>query len=273
MFCERPSFVLAVSHCPWRADRVESMKRIRPLLRSGWLLDYREITDRVPLWQWSYAMWLWAVESGGSSGATHAVFLQDDLDMHPELPGVIAAMVSEKSNRLIGLIANHPYAQRSLAIGHAWYLSSECLGSGYIFPMPLLRLFVEWRSGLSSERAQTSAEDYLITTWIHMTGRRTWHPVPAPIDTRRDIRSTNEGPAYPFQRSYARWDAAAASGRDLTARSAWVQEESPVDYGFDAGGAHADRRLGIDPGYPPKIDADMLAEHARIERAEAAAAG
>lgn len=264
-----PAFVLAVSHTPWVAARVKSLARMREILRpTENTVGYHEVTDRLPNWQWSQRMWMWAHAEARATGATHAVFLQDDLDLHPLFWPVLRAAVGAVHNRVISLIANHPYSRRAADRGDGWFLASECLGSGYVLPAPLLHAFLEWRSHLPTGRLRSTNEDFLITCWVNATRRRTWHPVPSLIDHRRDIASTNPRDKYPFRRSYVRWDAAAVADRDVRLVDTWRPEREPLDFGFDA--TSGDVALGVDPGHPPwRQEPAILAEHARIVRDEA----
>ena len=263
-----PTFVLAVSHTPWVPARVESLARMRETLRpANNTLRYHEVTDRLPNWQWSQRMWTWAHAETRATGATHAVLLQDDLDLHPLFWPVLRAAVGAAHNRVISLIANHPYSRRAVDRGDHWFLTSECLGSGYVLPAPLLHAFLEWRSRLPTGRLRSTNEDFLITCWVNATRRRTWHPVPSLIDHRCDIASTNPRDKYPFRRSYVRWDAAAVAHQDVRLVDTWRPEREPLDFGFDA--TSGDIPLGVDPGWPPsRQDPAILAEHARIVRDE-----
>ena len=262
------SFVLAVSHTPWVRARAENMERMRTILKPPeTAVAYREVTDKLPNWQWAERMWTWAAQAAQTHGATHSVFLQDDLDLHPDFTDVMRAMIESVHNRVIGLIPNHPYGRRAMVQGDRWFLTSECLGSGYILPTELLLAFLRWRSTQPSWRIRTTNEDFLITCWVNATRRRTWHPVPSPVDPRRDIQSTNPSDLYPFRRSYVRWDASVACGLDLTSSTTWHPARPPMDFGFDA--KTASIALGKDPIRPPSHqDPAIFEEHARIVREE-----
>ena len=265
---EPPKFVLAISHMPWVPARVENMNRMRAVLRpEESAVVYREITDRAANWEWSGRMWAWAAEAARAHGATYAVCLQDDLDLHPDFWHVLRAMIGAVHNRVLGLIANHPFARRAVARGDRWFLTSECLGSGYVLPIPLLDSFLRWRAAQPPWRIRRSNEDFLITCWVNATRRRTWHPVPSPIDHRRDIASTNPSDRYPFRRSYVRWDAAAVASLDLASSATWLPAQPPLDFGFVA--TAGDVELGLDPVQPPhRQSRPILDEHARIVREE-----
>jgi hypothetical protein len=266
-----PKFALAISHTPWNPPRVANMVQMRAVARPDTCVAYREITERMPNWQWSGLMWQWASDAAQAhSEITHAVFLQDDLMLHPEFQDVLRAVVTAVPNRLLSLMPNHPYARRSLARSDAWYLTSDCLGSGYVFPIIVLDEFLRWRSRQSASRIQSTCEDYLVTCWVNATGRRTWHTVPGLIDHRRDIETTNPSIGYTFRRSYAPWTARECVQRTLTDAASWAATKSPLDFGFDPTGAHPEFPLGMDPVRTPSYqDRVILAEHNRIERAEA----
>lgn len=250
----QPSFALAVSHCPWRADRAATMERVRPTIaRPG--TPYCEITDRAPNHVWSRKMWGW----GASQATTHTVYLQDDLRIHDQFWPVVEAMVRAVPNRVISLISNHPLSDRALAEGHAWFRMSETLGSGYIVPTVLMGAFLEWRDHNPAHVVADTCEDFLLTRWEAATGRRSWCPIPTVIQTIDDIATTNPKISYPFRRSYITWDDPRVAGRPITDVAFWTPQQPPPDFGPSVGN---DSRLPRGPF----ANQDILDAHYRLAR-------
>ena len=248
-----PTFSLAVSHCPWVAERAANMERLRPaIVRPG--VTYREITDRAPNSVWSRIMWGW----GAVQPVTHCVFLQDDIRLcgrHGFWP-VIEAMVRAVPNRIISLISNHPFSERALAKGHAWFRMCETLGTGYIIPTPLMGAFLDWRDRQSLEYLYTTCEDFLITTWQYTTGRKSWCPVPTILQTMdAEISSTNPDISYPFQRSYFTADDVDKNLADI---AYWTPASEPPDFGYC---------VSSDSRFPkgPFVNDEVLAAHYRLK--------
>ena len=239
------------------------MDGVRPILkRDG--TPYREITEREPNWAWSRRMWGWGVEQT----VTHGIYLQDDLYISDDFWLVVDAMVRAVPNRVISLISNHPLSERSLASGHAWFLMCDCLGSGYIFPTMLMKAFLDWRDGLG-EVARTYNEDFLITCWQFLTGRRSWCPVPTVIQTHHDdeVQTTNAREArYLFRQAYITWKLASAAGLPITTRDYWLPTTySPIDFGFHVQHRQAagiDSRTGLPMQFEPTEE--VLEAHCRL---------
>jgi hypothetical protein len=224
---ERPSFALAISHCPWRPDRAQNMVAMRDVLKrfSG---PYHEETERAPNHVWSRRMWGW----GARQSVTHTVYLQDDLVVAPRFWYVVEAMVRAVSNHVIGLISNHPMSERALAGGDRWYRMCETLGSGYIVPTDLMRRYLPWRDAIPEHEAAAQCEDFLFTKWQYLQGLQSWCPVPSVIQTRDDIQTTNPTIAYPYRQSYLTWEDPRAAGFDLSDEASWRPRRLPPDFGI-----------------------------------------
>jgi hypothetical protein len=210
------SFALGVPHTPWFPARVESLRR---LIGSLYLFDdpeevgplhvvgpnlkiegVRIFTDRAPYDVWSGQMWRWGVETG----ATHFLTLQDDAMVAPNFWPALRGMVEAAPDRVIGLESVH---QLSLACPGRWYTTSEGLiGVGYVVPVPMLRSFLEWRSGsLCKGGIESVTEDTLICTWALVTGHRIWHPMPTIIDHDTEIPSTYGNDGHTHRRPLVTW--------------------------------------------------------------------
>ena len=248
----RQSFALAVSHTPWRADRVENLERMRPSLMKTHHLAHRVFDEKAPNWKWSRDMWGW----GASQSVTHTVYVQDDLELAEDFWLMVKAMVAANPNNVIALLSNHPFAVRAAVAGHNWYKCCEVLGAGYVFPTALMGAFLEWRDGRSQGEIKSTNEDAMMTNWLWMTGRRAWNPIPAPIQSQNDIiDSTNprEG-RYLFRASYVfakpkdRWDA----------YGYWVPRLHVEDYGYSVSDA---KPGGGDWPQGPPVSPDVLRAH------------
>jgi hypothetical protein len=111
----RPFFTCSIQHTPWRPDRVEAYKDMKPELMSGIRTAYQVVDDRMThstTWaefktHLAMKQWTWALDY---PDATHHVFMSDDLHLAPGFWGILEAMVSAKPDAVIGLLSNHPDA-------------------------------------------------------------------------------------------------------------------------------------------------------------------
>jgi hypothetical protein len=253
-----PTFAVGVSHCPWLPDRVANMALVRPLLaRPG--TSYTEVTDRAKNWVWSRKLWGWGA---AQLGASHVVFLQDDLRFSPAFWAVLEAMVRARPNRVISLVSNHPMSERALVAGHPFFTMCECLGTGYVFPSALLHVFLDWRDRMPVSELAITNEDFQITRWLFETGRKVWCPIPTVLQTQDDaITSTTpvDG-AYAYRRSYVDWEDPRVAGVPITSVDYWRGRpgRTPPDFGTTV---ERDYRV---PGPQTFSDSLVQAAHRRI---------
>jgi hypothetical protein len=245
----RQTFALAVSHTPWRADRVENLERMRPILMKTHHLAHRVFDEKAPNWKWSRDMWGWGV----SQSVTHTVYVQDDLELAEDFWPMVKAMVAANPNNVIALLSNHPFAVRAAAAGHNWYKCCEVLGAAYVFPTAMMGAFLEWRDTRTEGIIKSTNEDAMMTNWLWFTERRAWNPIPAPVQSKNDvIDSTNprEG-GYLFRASYV----FAGKGfnyrpLDWINQAYWEIRPHVEDYGYSVSRSTPDMRDGWPQGPP-----------------------
>jgi len=197
------SLSIAVPHCPWIPERVESMAKIRQALfvqdKYEWyahvgqrigFVAYKEFRDREPHYEWNVKLWRWSVEQR----ASHCLFLADDTVLGPHAISIVLAMLEAVPDQPIGLSSQHPSAPSVLRSGHHWYrcVSPWLVGWAYLLPKPLLAAFLRWHSQQSPAllRGNVSADDQLINMFLASIRCPTWHPLPTPFDHDLQIGSS-----------------------------------------------------------------------------------
>ena len=204
---ESVTFSLAIPHCPWVPERVESVQRLERLLgirhfdqdagrdyvipgrRPHQYTDHVAwFTDREPNHSWSGKLWKW----GYSTGATHLVQLQDDVIVDANFWPNLRAMCEAVPDQIIGLESVHPLSRQVYDNGGNWYTTADGLiGVGYVLPRAVLAELLEWRSArLRPGAIEAISEDTLIDVFCMSTGRKVWHPVPTIIDHDVAMAST-----------------------------------------------------------------------------------
>lgn len=218
------TFALAVPHAPWIPGREESLGRLysglglNPYQRVDTMgvsvMDNVCLSERLPNWEWSEQLWCW----GARTTATHLVQLQDDVIPSPRFWPCLHAMVSARPHLPIGLHSVHPRAVQLAASGCRGYTTSDGLvGVGYVLPMPLVRVFLEWRTAcLKPGAIEAITEDTLLCVWMMACNVTCWHPLPTIIDHDVDLASTYGNDAHSNRRAPVRWDTGGAQ---------WVPEE------------------------------------------------
>lgn len=234
-------FSLAISHTPWIAERVESMRRLALQLGvpyeskheppEGLGIDYRIVEDRVANDVWSERMWSWAAETT----ATHCVFLQDDVEVAPNFWPALRAIVEARPDDVVGLEVAHPAARMLALEDFRLFTTSDMLiGPGYVVPREQLVEFLEWRKTRLVDGWRTAGadgkpgltEDTMIGLWCMTTGRRIVHPVPTIIDHDTSIPSTYGNDDHTHRKPYVTWKDAEHCGHawepaDLEAPGFW----------------------------------------------------
>ena len=80
------------------------------------------------------------------------------------------------------------------------------VGVGYVVPVPILKVFLEWRAtNLCKGAVESVTEDTLLCVFGVVTGRRFLHPTPTIIDHDTSIASTYGNDAHGHRRPVVTW--------------------------------------------------------------------
>ena len=198
---------------------------------SGVLHVAKAFTEKAKPHVWAEKLLRWGLEQAETLGVTHLVQLQDDVIPAPNFWKAAAALVEAYPDQLLGLETAHPLAPQLAADPDETIriitTTDGLIGVGWIFPIPLVREFLEWRATkLKPGGIEAITEDTLIGVWCLATGRRVFHPVPTLIDHDLSLESTYGNDAHANRRPTVRWDMANQFGdawdaRELEAPNFW----------------------------------------------------
>lgn len=219
---EDVSFALVINHTPWRPERVRAlasmMSALDPLhdtrVSDVWVndVDWRGFD-----WQahgkveWLRDQLKWAAEA---KGATHAVFMTDDLHIAPEFWAILSAMVAGSGARAIGLLSNHWLGPQLYRAGRTAYRAAAWMvGPAMCFDVALVRDFrayFEARADGDPKVPGTKGYANDDSTWneyLTKHGIPSWHPLPTIVEHRGDLDSTvGHGDRYSRERvSWRLW--------------------------------------------------------------------
>jgi len=213
------SFSLVVNHAPWALDRLpKAISLISSFDGPSFMhnVDYRSggPNPKGEPVDFTLAQWRWSA----TKTVDHHVFMTDDLNLAPRFWEILAAMVSSATGRILGLLSNHPHATTLAAEGARWYrTNSWVVGPCYVVPhayMVRLLLWAEKRGPAGSVDGLGWSDDSELNEWItHEGPGETFHPIPTPIEHRREIstwRHTGHGDDYSHERvswrDYDKWN-------------------------------------------------------------------
>src|ERR1700690_463590 len=201
-----------VSHTPWVPERVESYKRLCAQLEEQGV-THTPWTERAPNHVWSDHMW---ADACGHPGATHALFLQDDVKLAPNFWRALHALVDARPDVVICLESEHQMIVPLAEEGVCGVTTPDGLiGPGYVFPLKMLAEARAWRTSALAPGvlAQLEAmpkppfgEDTLLGLFCAATGRDIFMPVPSLIDHDISISSTYDNDSHGRRRPLVRWD-------------------------------------------------------------------
>lgn len=186
-------YVIGVSHCKADPRRVDSLKRlgIRP--------DFIEDTPGHHS-VWAPKMWRTTGAIAHNAGASHCVFLQDDVTVHGDFP---------LREDVVCLHTPHPRFKAAFDAGYSWASSVDgMVGNGYIIPLGILVEFLRFREEeFLPEVLIELNEDAQIGLFCMATNRRIYHPLPSPIDHDTSIPSTWGADGHLHRRPCVPWNA------------------------------------------------------------------
>lgn len=147
--------------------------------------------------------WEWSLESG----ASHCLFMTDDLHLAPGFYDILLAMVTARPEAIIGLLSNHPKGPSLWAEGHRGYrCNSWVVGPAYLVPRIHLEPFVAWYKALRDDGEAGGRrwynDDSALNDWNTNHGPgASWHPLPTIVEHRADLPSTvGHGDKYSRER-------------------------------------------------------------------------
>lgn len=139
--------------------------------------------------------WRAALASAGRCGETHAVFLDDDVNVCDQFVWHTRRIIAAKPDSVIALHTALPEAISAHARGERWLTTDDgILGPANIWPIPKLREFMAWRasSALVNGTIEASAKfgsDVLMGLFCsemgYRVGYRVHHPLPTLV--RHDL--------------------------------------------------------------------------------------
>ena len=206
---------IAYAHTPWIEERAASMARLMARVkneqlqtRGGGFLCHEEkcFNERMPNHLWSDIMWRWAL----STGATHALFLQDDVVIAPKFFSILHAMICEPParDRVVALHLPSPRARDVFREGRTRWVASRdgLVGFAYVMSRAKLEAFLEWKdTKLAARAAERTSEDSLIDAWALDAGEAILHPVPTIVDHDLELASTYGNDRHTERRPLVTW--------------------------------------------------------------------
>ena len=231
---------LVVTHAQHVPERRAPMQRLRDLLgthpdHDEWALGpYYENTLRAKNHEWSEHQWRWA--AGFADDVTHVLFLQDDQVVPENLAAIVEAMVEAVPGEILSFHTTHRIAREMAREGRTWLTTSDyCVGTGYVWPAPLLREFLAWReTRVRPGWLERIHEDDLMGLFALTTGRRIWQPVPSPIKHDLTLESLGGTGDTPNRSPLVTWDMGADfnwTPADLEDPLWWTPQKHVPDIG------------------------------------------
>lgn len=201
-----------VSHTPWVPARVESYARLCAQLEAQGA-RHTVWKERAPNHVWSENMWKDAVSR---EGATHCLFLQDDVKLAPNFWRALHALIDAHPSQVICLESVHqmimPLVEESIA---GVTTPDGLIGPGYVMPREMLAEFLAWRNSalapgvlafLKANEKPPFGEDTLLGLWCAATDRTVLMPVPSLIDHDTSLESTYGNESHGRRRPLVRFD-------------------------------------------------------------------
>lgn len=182
---------IGISHAPHMPGRKESLARLLPSILGRQSVHLEDRPGHHSAW--SLLLWKGVLAAGDANGATHAMFLQDDVIPCDSFLDNVHSVIEAKPTNLINLYNAHPLSVTAKEMGFSWCTSPDGLiGNAYILPIEMLREFVEYRTTkLSDAIVQEGGEDRLINLFAMDRGYLVWSTVPALVDHDLTVPSTN----------------------------------------------------------------------------------
>lgn len=226
------SFSLSIIHAKHRPERVENLRKmlhvLTPLSREVPFALYDEPCPegrRYVEWQHDLHPRVWG--RALQTGATHHVFMTDDLRVHPQIWDILAAIVTGRPGEIIGLMSNSPYGPALYEANYHGYITNAWVcGPAYVMPHEHLGKFLPWyMANREIFRSRGWGDDTAVNEWVTNGGGpgAVFHPIPCPIEHRADLTTTTTGPADPNPYERVSW-------REFEPKADWLMTDYWTKY-------------------------------------------
>lgn len=172
---------ISIAHAAHRPERVESLGRMM-----AQLLPANPYVECEPgkYHEWSLRQWQGALHLAAHDEATHALLLNDDVELCDDFLDVLAKVIEARPTHLVNLYNTSPLAIEAQKRDLSWLTSPDGLiGMAYVLPVAGLKEFLSWRATkLTAGTVEALTEDQLLNLWAMHQGALIWHTVPALVD-------------------------------------------------------------------------------------------
>lgn len=206
---EEVKVVLVISHTPWKLERVQSLARLRLELGEmpEWVCDWHLETTRAPNRIWARLQWDRAVELAAFHGASHVVFMQDDLEPAPAFWRRLKVILAGRPADMVSFHNGQPTAARTcFAKLQPGYTTVDAL-VGQLYAMPTMMLVdaLSWLDNETTARIANISEDSTLGLFAMTRGHRIFHPVPTIYDHDLEIDSTFNNEEHAYRKPQVTW--------------------------------------------------------------------
>jgi hypothetical protein len=166
--------IVCADHIP---ERAAAMQRLIAAL--GEPVDHLELGKKT-VREWSEGAWYGGLQAACEKGASHILFLNDDLLLCPDFLRHVRAAIAAKPDDVVSFHPNHPKgAKKAREMGLSWVASYDGLvGTAYCLPADLLSRFLAWRGECLLPEALDYPEDAQIGLWCMSAKRDILHSLP-----------------------------------------------------------------------------------------------
>jgi hypothetical protein len=233
---EPATIALAMPWCPWIPERVESMARLRGALDiraeevEGEQGDSRTVLvgpegvwtkafgEKATNDKWSEAVFEWLARMAEEFGADWCLQIQEDAvvpeNFWPIVRAILEALPADAD--LVGLHVCHPDTPALAQEGVRLFTTADAfVGVCWAIRGPAMREFLEWRRTQLVEGwwepvkpggLPHLTEDTMVALWAMATGRRIYHPIPAPVDHDTSMASVWGNDGHANRRPRVSWE-------------------------------------------------------------------
>lgn len=219
-----------IPHAAWAEGRKESLSRLVEQLERQ---DMRPLivasTEREHAQVWAPRAWRAAVERDADA----TIFLNDDVDVAPDLLAVVRVMAELLPDEIISLHSQLPVTKALAEAGQRWVRCYWASGPGYCIPRAMTAKILEWMVGLPKSFLDLYNEDGYLSMYAYGMRRPIWHCIPALVQHRVEVASTLGYDDHPLRVAVVDWKShplakEASDALDLSARAFWLPTSPPT---------------------------------------------
>ena len=207
-----------VAHSQWAPERKATLERLMSQLepQKARVTVHRSV-QREHASVWATRMYAAAV----AEDAEVTLFLNDDVEVSPDLVAAIDAQTAQSTSEIVSLHATHPIAPSLAEAGQRWFSTWHVTGPAYYFRRGTAKRALAYYKAAPKAWSGTFHEDNILINYCWRRMDPIWNSLPSLVTHDTTVPSSLGFDKHPGRCTEVQWSKPEFAGLDITKPDFW----------------------------------------------------